>query len=342
MSAEGGGDPAKAYFLSTGILQILPFVPIDQDGKQGTLELDMSWQKAAHQYSSRIFSDPADRLRALQGVQRLYSATKKERFILGLRSSAFAEDLLWSLELGRVGRCSDFTSNLPTWSWLSYNGQISYNQDEGNRKFTRSQALTWRTLQLDRSGNVTNLPLLIEGKIRTVLLRPIIGQDLREECWRVDCYGETDFWNAEKQQYEDDPARSHSRPIGLHPLGKVTLDSLDASKYTNRSKSDGPDYTAKPLELECLFLGEQGPETRSIYTSLLAGGGRQMTTLHKYVVEGDGKPSGTSSRLHGRSARGIIVERNREGKYQRCGMFLGAPTSSFYFQEAKKRAIYLH
>jgi len=264
MSAEGGGQPTKEYLAETGILRMLPFFPTDRVGERGVLELVMSWPEVAQQYSSRLFSDPTDRFLALQGVQKLYSATNKEKFILGLRSSAFAKDLLWTWELGRMGRCSNFTSNLPTWSWLSYNGEISYGK-KSNDDLTESEALSWRTLRFDRSGNVTNLPL-IAGKIRTVLLRPKIDRGLSERCWEVDCYSETDFWNEEKQRFEDDPARGYNRATDILPLGKVTLDDLDVSEPTNASKSDGPNYKTEPLKLECLLLGERGPEMISSYT----------------------------------------------------------------------------
>jgi hypothetical protein len=77
---------------------------------------------AVAEYTNRCFTDPADKLKALNGLLNRLAGPFRGSFFFGLPTTVFDVALLWK----PVGACSRDSKEFPSWSWAGWNGPVRY------------------------------------------------------------------------------------------------------------------------------------------------------------------------------------------------------------------------
>lgn len=89
-----------------------------------------SWQHIVEAYSHRTLTNDADKLMAVMGIAKFTGNILQDTFLAGLWEKTLWRDLLWSSDLP-YGGTRLRSIKLPTWSWASVNGGVSYKLPSG-------------------------------------------------------------------------------------------------------------------------------------------------------------------------------------------------------------------
>jgi hypothetical protein len=155
-------DPFAVCHGSCPILPKIPTAP------------DQTWWELMKDYSGRKFTFWKDRVPAMAGITRHFQKKLQATPLLGLWVDFMPRDLLWSRALDSSVPTSSHLPTLPSWSWLSYPGKISWG---GNilslfipiglptiHSVLLDWSLTWASEPL--TSDIKSTRLIIEGPVR--------------------------------------------------------------------------------------------------------------------------------------------------------------------------------
>lgn len=83
-----------------------------------------SWQHMVMSYSRRTLTNDSDKLMAIAGIAAFAEKTLEDVFLAGLWEQHLYRDLLWTSNCDAAARIT--STHLPSWSWASIGGSISY------------------------------------------------------------------------------------------------------------------------------------------------------------------------------------------------------------------------
>jgi hypothetical protein len=140
-----------------------------------------TWQLIAENYSKREFTHASDRVPALAGLTSYFVAILNDTPILGLWKDSFAMDLAWL----RVSKDPTVSARLklPSWTWLSSPGSVSYSiWEQGfpllrnpTRLFVpRVELLDWdiQWSGVPHTSAVREAQVSVEGLVREIKITP--------------------------------------------------------------------------------------------------------------------------------------------------------------------------
>lgn len=90
---------------------------------------DISWSSIVSQYSNRRTTHEKDKLPALAGLAIRYAQATGDHYLAGLWEEDLPFSLLWSRDTSGMGSGSTWPKRKPSpsWSWVSSDGEIYYN-----------------------------------------------------------------------------------------------------------------------------------------------------------------------------------------------------------------------
>lgn len=109
------------------------------------------WDSICMEYSRRELKEPGDKLIAFAGImKRFKSLLSADDYMFGLWKGDLIPGLLWFAD-GLKSRCKAVAGpRIPSWSWLSQDGEISYSSKE--RRYGYNLA-NLESLSMDESAN---------------------------------------------------------------------------------------------------------------------------------------------------------------------------------------------
>ncbi|KAK8191017.1 heterokaryon incompatibility protein-domain-containing protein [Phyllosticta capitalensis] len=140
LESMGDGKPSEASRPKRRIFQAMHSVSerdiplesnVNRDVEMGSFRIPEVWRKCvARAYSNLEITNSGDRLVALGALAEQFQQVRLgSEYLAGLWTDSLPDDLLWSATLPARGS-STFPPkrhfNLPTWSWASFKGGISY------------------------------------------------------------------------------------------------------------------------------------------------------------------------------------------------------------------------
>ncbi|KAK3374775.1 heterokaryon incompatibility protein-domain-containing protein [Podospora didyma] len=276
---------------------------------------DWPWMWEVENYSRRALSDLKDKARAINEVRiRLRPGIP---YAAGLFMDTLPLDLLWRGTLG-AGREKPKLPEFPTWSWMSFNGSVTYPVAEFTQRTVRVSTdlmlASWPE-KIDEYGivDVTQKKgLKLQGLVKEVMI-PHINVD---EPWRdergqeFNCFDINTGSNRTKfhKRLDDDEE--------MYQMGKVIFD-----QYSLQLKDYRPFVGEKVTKLTCLLVAEAGNEAELPIKKLVGG------DVEHWVTYPGPK---------GYTAFGLILAPipKKPAKYRRVGLFHGTDTSSRFFKDA--------
>lgn len=120
------------------------------------------WMSLAQEYSMCSFTHPRDKIVALLGLVKVFQRATGDDYVAGLWKSRLSWTLGWSGIVDSPRRRSAL--NLaPTWSWLSIDGEIRYNERDfrGEHKTALCEILNVSVIPIDASSTDTDAPGLL-------------------------------------------------------------------------------------------------------------------------------------------------------------------------------------
>ena len=90
------------------------------------------WHKIVSEYSHLALLVECGRLSAIVGFARQTETCKRGKYLSGQWEDSLAEDLLWRVDEPLQGRSQRRPKSyrVPTWSWASVNGEVSFWADK--------------------------------------------------------------------------------------------------------------------------------------------------------------------------------------------------------------------
>jgi hypothetical protein len=139
-----------------------------------------NWHDLLFHYTHRQLTVESDRILAIAGIAKRYSAIIPGQYLAGLWRAALPQDLLWRIEVPIRKRPTFFQA--PSWSWASVNGTV-YSGDYGTDRGMRLPGdlhivdieLNLR-IASDTFGAVKSGSLRVRGRLRVA--------EWKQECFR--------------------------------------------------------------------------------------------------------------------------------------------------------------
>jgi hypothetical protein len=285
-----GGPTVKDYYWHTGLLGLL-----EPSNPREALANRVSWAWLVEVYSKRMLSKIEDKTKAIHAIRRDYQIGRTHgAYFAGLFQSTVHRDLAWQVsghekhkrDLGEMKKIygPSYSHNqifkYPTYSWLYYDGPVHYPAESRqvlNRflqdMYKSTTDAMKRELELirwpgaDIFGNVNiNEPLVVRGRRQLVIIPQWTAtnrnvepsSDLLSRSSAPDADGHPWIFDAKKQFF-----KNYMTPFWQHRLGTITFDYFDEELW---EYSVDEDFTTKPYEFECLFLGSVGPDGSKTYS----------------------------------------------------------------------------
>lgn len=144
-----------------------------------TSGMNQIWWRWMESYSKRRFTFPKDRISAMVGIIRHYQAATGDITMLGLWESSLHRDLQW-MRRGKMREEEPTPQlpNIPSWSWLSCPGGISFDHWQTEESEARIDTydhvtlvdwdMTWTREPL--TSGVESTRLVIEGPMKEITL----------------------------------------------------------------------------------------------------------------------------------------------------------------------------
>lgn len=177
-----------------------------------------AWSNLVEQYSCRKQTVPADRVNALSAALSIFQRHMQTKYIAGFWRQWLIPDLLWK----RVGEiCERPAIQLPSWSWLSVNSEVTLGTDDSDKrlKWTQLATVVGYNTEPTKRGN----PF---GQLSGAYLA------IRGHCVSADL-----DWDQLRLFHDDPPVKAIR---SFYPCTNlVTLDSLDASYDLPRAALPG-------------------------------------------------------------------------------------------------------
>ncbi|KAL8376187.1 hypothetical protein RB595_007341 [Gaeumannomyces hyphopodioides] len=301
--SRGGGVPSSDRWIAALDLEFL-LSPLEAQaaahtsgaGVQKAPEyLGYLWPATAEQYSSRKFSVLDDKLLAIHAVKERYREGNGSCYVAGAWLDKLHIDLLWSAEephersaeeRARFGPGYDKSgiTDLPSWSWLSYDGRIeNFAQRELSGQVPEGFVGTYRAIRrirvarkptTDSFGRIAGKqPLRLRCPVKKVLAVPQKVSNGEGRRRHGHCY-KPDVWDGAAHKYRSDVEQL---PVHLeNVVGAALFDDFvrlpedkTFSHYTevvsgvNTSRA----VNMAPLHLECALvmtseISHKDPEKR--------------------------------------------------------------------------------
>jgi hypothetical protein len=96
------------------------------------------WYSLVQAYTHRKLTRPTDRILALSGLAKEYSAALDDEYLAGMWRKSLLTELLWSVQGISYPAPTSFQG--PSWSWTSVNGVIDFKGQYGSEHGTKEQA----------------------------------------------------------------------------------------------------------------------------------------------------------------------------------------------------------
>ncbi|EON61370.1 hypothetical protein W97_00584 [Coniosporium apollinis CBS 100218] len=96
------------------------------------------WYSLVQAYTHRKLTRPTDRILALSGLAKEYSAALDDEYLAGMWRRSLLTELLWSVQGTTHPAPTSFQG--PSWSWTSVNGVIDFKGQYGSEHGTKEQA----------------------------------------------------------------------------------------------------------------------------------------------------------------------------------------------------------
>jgi len=305
-----------AYFEHASLRELL-----DVYGSDQILSPKFKWLWLVSQYSSRTFTNVADRRWAFDGIAKAHQPLRGgAQNSSGVWSDSLHLDLLWqSPARPRTGRpeISRRISLFPTWSWLSFDGQIDYPKlsadkrkvdpekdqdveeqphakDEVEKKDVEAKlSLLQFPTSITSQGMISD-SLVVRGKVKSVVLpawKDTYGMEgvspQMVPPHVLDCYGSA-LWDAKNGRYSRFAFGSDRSKIG-----KITFDIHDTNRWlVEEDRSQKANVyecihvaTIRPFEYEMRTVdGTHGPASNR-QVSMRVGKRAYALVLEKVVSE---------------------------------------------------------
>ncbi|KAK8249310.1 heterokaryon incompatibility protein-domain-containing protein [Phyllosticta capitalensis] len=156
------------------------------------LLMQETWRWVAKTYSPLNVTNPGDRLVALSAVAEQFQRVRPEAdYLAGLWSDSLIEDLLFWRRDNKVGRppIVDRPFNLPTWSWASVSGVITFSKLEKEAEYL-AEVVEAKCIYAKENpfGILESSKLVLRSRILPCSLRDghvQAGPD--DETWKLRC-----------------------------------------------------------------------------------------------------------------------------------------------------------
>ena len=116
-------------FLPRGVYSRVFGVPLDRDRRiTGNFKpgSKTEWYSLVKVYTLRSLTKPEDRILALSGLAKEYSALLEDTYLAGLWRNSLLNELLWFVDGAKQPAPTAFQG--PSWSWTSVNGPIGFKE----------------------------------------------------------------------------------------------------------------------------------------------------------------------------------------------------------------------
>lgn len=343
-SCQSGGDPSpEEYFNAVDMWEMFPpvveRVSASRSLAQPIVELGYEWPCIAENFSSRVLSDLDDKALAIGAIKDQY-VQRYGQYIAGLWFQYLAVDLLWSAVKRHARRDDEletfgplyhrgFITNLPSWSWLSFDGSVRFEVVwhafySGKIRHIDDLSRRCRVTRVppaDNFGRITGEPLHLRGVLKRVLLMPSLGPGWENRRQSRSCY-DIKIWDEIEETYAVETTRS---AILEGRIGEAAMDDFveiskkgvmpEAQRRVLFNHAD--DYGVPPRILECFLVATVGDRT----------GDRVLgTTPRGFSLIGQGHEI----------AYGLLVEDvpGTNGAKRRVGLFRSDEGKGFYFDDA--------
>lgn len=105
-----------------------------------------TYVKEVREYTARNISYPSDGLNAFSAITQVLIPRFRGNFWCGIPTTAWDAGLLW-YPRGRLKRRVNEASLFPSWSWVAWDGRITY--DDDNLCVTTLRRVQWKNLELE-------------------------------------------------------------------------------------------------------------------------------------------------------------------------------------------------
>jgi hypothetical protein len=128
-----------------------------QRDAQETSDSYQEWYTVVEQYTTRQFTFHSDKLLAIAGLaNRILKNLPNDEYLSGLFKGDICRGILWTAI--REGQSVDRIESIPSWSWASYPGPVSYGEGSDVSEYVPHPGLTIEP-------NVSSKSLVILGRI---------------------------------------------------------------------------------------------------------------------------------------------------------------------------------
>ena len=190
------------------------------------------WPLLVEEFTSRGLSTPSDRSAAIYGVAIQYATLCSDKhYAAGLWASNIAKQLLWkrprtyrssthNSDFPNIDDLSERVTRLPTWSWVSVDGKVTWPISLGHRK-PQLEVVRCETANFGPLGAAGHVTLTVKGRMREAFLRNPSPNIIR--FWST-----KDFLDEQSEGTGEANASRHSREIEDPALtATAVLDCLD-------------------------------------------------------------------------------------------------------------------
>ena len=155
--------------------------------REGIDEPVRYWHVLLEAYTSRSLSQPGkDKLRAIEGVAQRFEQHFDDRYILGHFWQQFPTSLCWhSFCDATLGR-----RMLPSWTWASLDGRLSFpygSSNYDNSRFHSMAAMVYPQTAADLNGrtHITSTLMFVGRILQAHILEPVADGKRQDYCTRV-------------------------------------------------------------------------------------------------------------------------------------------------------------
>lgn len=136
------------------------------------------WDKLCHMYSSKLITFKTDKLVALSGLAKEFSALlPSDRYVAGHWYSTLPASLMWKTVQGKPQRPPpgfvEQTGYIaPSWSWTSSFGPVSFEPPDTRDLLASVVDVDVKTVGDDPTGAMTSASLTLRGFLRKITILP--------------------------------------------------------------------------------------------------------------------------------------------------------------------------
>lgn len=118
-----------------------------------------NWKSIVSTYSWMKLTKPSDRLPVIAGIAKSFSAYLDDRYLCGIWSNIFHQDLTWQVNDPLSVACrnrASFTSHSeqsPSWSWAPVNAPVTLLATKVVRQLDKRQTVDFMLIVVDRGEN---------------------------------------------------------------------------------------------------------------------------------------------------------------------------------------------